>query len=350
MATREEANPFLKIWDDRVARALLRRAKLKFETAGQRISQGAAKVQKAATPIVREMAKETEKAVVGQIGLRVGRAEGAFRSVAQTREDLWNAAQFLYRFQDPYDRLKHPEGGPLSAIRDGMVEATTDIVNKAKKYAADPELIGPTIASKMKKAAVDYNPHVAPMAATAAEEFQRNRVVGGNQVEFVTDLAIDFGGAPAIRSAKLMAKAPKLTGVDRHLAEGFPLKEATRLAKPYEGKGHHWWPERGLEPIRLPNGDNLKIKLPEWLLNSPFNVSKPFGYSQGDHYRHHAEADSKFHGAAIFRGRPGWSAKKLGIEPYGVLGRVYYGMPAPTLSLAGAGLLSLIESVPEEEP
>ena len=107
--------------------------------------------------------------------------------------------------------------------------------------------------------------------------------------------------------------------------------------KPYDGKGHHSLiPERARLPDFLGGGP-----LPRAILDSPFNVVKPPGMTQGDFYELHYGVDPKFYGTKVRKGR--WSGRDLGLQRYDLPERIWYGTPNATKqAIAGAGVAGTV--------
>lgn len=94
--------------------------------------------------------------------------------------------------------------------------------------------------------------------------------------------------------------------------------------------------------------------IPDWIMESRFNVTKPRGMSQGDFYENHFGTDPRMYGARLPRavnGGKGWSGKRLGLERYSGLKQVWQRTPDAWKDLAWAtgldGALGLAQSDPE---
>jgi len=74
--------------------------------------------------------------------------------------------------------------------------------------------------------------------------------------------------------------------------QGFTTTQAWYLTQPYTGVGHHF-----------PFTQRIACRwgLPDWLLNSPYNVLKPGKISRERFYELHYMVDPDFHGAAFPR-------------------------------------------------
>ncbi|MBU1378594.1 MAG: hypothetical protein KKE02_02340 [Alphaproteobacteria bacterium] len=131
-----------------------------------------------------------------------------------------------------------------------------------------------------------------------------------------------------------MSKAERIL---MHERQGFSKAKATHLAGAYTGRGHHAIiPERARLPTWAGGG-----RVPRAILDSPFNVLKPEGITRGEFYPLHSKVDSHFYGTGFPRrmGLGGWSSKVLGIEKYGLPGRLWYGTPGPTKVVVGGAAI-----------
>ncbi|MBS0334717.1 MAG: hypothetical protein JSS35_18255 [Proteobacteria bacterium] len=119
----------------------------------------------------------------------------------------------------------------------------------------------------------------------------------------------------------------------RRVAQGFDEGTAGYLSKRYEGMGDHAVIPRRQDSIAgIPTPWLKDVSIPDWIMNSPFNVSKPRGVSQGDFYEYHYGVDPKFYGARLpqnLNGGRGWSGKRLGLERYSGLQQAW--MRAPNI-------------------
>ena len=86
--------------------------------------------------------------------------------------------------------------------------------------------------------------------------------------------------------------------------------------------------------------------LPRAYSDGPFNRLAPEGMTRGDFYERHFRVDPDFYGTKLPArvGGERWRGKALGLEKYGLPGRLYYGSPAPLKARVG-GLTSAAGSV-----
>jgi hypothetical protein len=138
---------------------------------------------------------------------------------------------------------------------------------------------------------------------------------------------------PALEAASVatlrppLATLPSLSKIDKYRALNFSDLEAGYLAQEYNGMGHHFIPRRVGKALRIP----------DWYMESPWNKLKPNGITIGDMYELHAKVDPYFYGARLPKNiGKSWSSKRIGIQKYGLPGRLWHG--SPTLLKATAAL------------
>jgi hypothetical protein len=136
-------------------------------------------------------------------------------------------------------------------------------------------------------------------------------------------------GPGAARAAGLVTDMSHMAQVEKGLAQGFRFKDAIHLADLYKGEGHHFLQKKiGYK----------KLNLPRSVMESRFNVLKPANITRGEMYTLHAKADPHYSGSRLTgKGKgSGWSAKRLGIETAGPLGRLWLGSPRPLKIAVGS--------------
>ena len=117
-----------------------------------------------------------------------------------------------------------------------------------------------------------------------------------------------------MRSGKAVGVAE--SGSAKFIRQGFKPAQAEYLAESYVGMGHHFIPRR--------------TGLPSAISDSSLNVLKPNGISRGDFYELHYKVDPYFFNANFPKAIGGsWRGSSLGLEKYGVVGRIWYGSPTP---------------------
>jgi hypothetical protein len=220
-----------------------------------------------------------------------------------------------------------------------MINAANNIVDYAFNAPSQPGKVAADIGNQFSKWNRELNPYATPQADNLGGELNRNFQIGMNQGEVGADAAALAFGSGALKVVPRLAPISEAAETARFMKQGFSPEKAARLARPYDGMGHHFVPKRFKMPESLsgvPMLDSLAgQKLPPWLSNGVYNLLKPDNISQGGFYELHYAVDPKFHGAPIFRGKPGWSGRALGLKKYGLLGRLWQGSPAPLNAVSG---------------
>lgn len=295
----------------------------------------------------------TARLIAGMIGRTQGRPEGVRRGVVHNLQGVYEGAKGVlhYSTSPAYRREVDRQLGALyhQAAQEARREG---LGNYARRQATD------FVVRTARQVNHDVNPRATPMRATIGEEFRRGRELGGNEGELAFDVGSTFlGGGMVAKGLRTLGVGVKAAKAEKYLAQGFSQGEAEYLARPYANRdrmGHHVFPRKGvMQYAREPwvkdrpwlkaafKGLPQEIKdfrLPELILDSPFNVIEPRGISLGDMYELHARIDPKFTGARLARGMRSWRARRLGIEPYPMAGRIWHGTPGPMMIGAGAGL------------
>jgi len=97
-----------------------------------------------------------------------------------------------------------------------------------------------------------------------------------------------------------------------------------------------------------------KAPIPKWLMDSPLNVSRPRGLSQGDFYEYHYGVDPNFYGGSLpphLNGGRGWSGNRLGSERYDGLGRTWARIPPIWKDhYAGVNFGDALRQLPQNPP
>jgi hypothetical protein len=269
-----------------------------------------------------------------------GNVAGVARGGVHAVEGLADGAVFAGRLIDQFDVLKSPRGqSAVELLARGGLGAGRNAADYVRKAVADPRSVVRDVSDKAQRWRRALDPSATPAAPTFTRELRRNFDIGQNQGEVLFDAASLFVGGPAAKTIKGLGRVSNVGNVERYLAQGFSSRAATHLAEPYpsSGMGHHFIPRRA--------------KLPESYSDSVFNVLKPDGVSRGDFYELHYKVDPKYHGGRVVRGE-GWSGKKLGLEEYGLAGRLWHGSPPPLKARVGglgAGAGAAMNSPGEQE-
>jgi hypothetical protein len=280
------------------------------------------------------------KALGGTVGFLGGVLTSPLRSVYHAAGDLKDAALFAGKLVNPFDAEGRAEAA--GQARDEIHGA----LQYGRSVIANPgQLVGD--ASAAGKAAVQsMNPFSAPTADTAGDEMKHQFGIGMNVGEAAANVAGLFGGGEAIagiRAARAF-EATREASIAKSMAQGLDEETAQYLSKAYEGKGHHAIIPQRFETISsekwgIPIPAVLEgKKIPKLIMDSPFNVSRPRGMSQGDFYDYHYGVDGNFYGARLpsgLNGGRGWSGKRLNLERYSFPQRLWDGTPTIWKDVAG---------------
>jgi hypothetical protein len=188
----------------------------------------------------------------------------------------------------------------------------------------------------------NLNPFATPLGATPSEAFARKFRLGMNDGEVGANVtALATGGAETRAIARLAGASEAMTA-EKLAKLGYSPADAAYLGAPYEGVGSHF-------PISRAAGRDLG--LPQWMVDSPFNVSRP-NVSRYDFMKHHFEVDPSYYGGPM-RGRrgrgSGFSGRAAGFQRRNGLDRLWHGTPAATKGLVGGVLGAPVGYVQMEE-
>jgi hypothetical protein len=220
-------------------------------------------------------------------------------------------------------------------------EVAADYVRKG---FANPAGVRQDILNAGHKLRVDIDPTATPVAPTFTGEMARRFGIGLNQGQLGWNVASLVAGTPALKAVEGLGAVADATSAAKFAEMGFTDAQTARLAESYAGAGHHSPVSQSLAK---------RLGLPGWLRDSDFNVVKPDGMNQGDFYDFHYRVDPQYYGSGFSPkiGGPGWSGKKLGLQKYGLLNRIWYGTPTPLAGVSGAaGAAGLSEHDPKQEP
>jgi hypothetical protein len=234
--------------------------------------------------------------------------------------------------------------------------ATHGALQYGRGVAADPSRLARDAVSGGKAAVQSVVP--TSIADTALGEFGHELGLGMNAGETAANI-VGFFAAPEVvgglNAARTFA-ATREANVAKFLARGFDEPTARYLAKPYEGMGDHAViPRRQDSVAGIPIPRLKKVSIPDWIMDSPLNVSKPRGMSQGDFYEYHYSVDPRFYGARLpsdLNGGMGWSGKRLGLDRTSGLEAAWVRTPQiwkdyPTGVLAGDSVGQLPQNTAE---
>jgi hypothetical protein len=224
----------------------------------------------------------------------------------------------------------------------------TDAVTEAGRYVSDfgggRRTLGGEVARELRKANVRLNPAATPPAKTLGGEVRRNFEIGANQGELAADVAPFFVAGPgAIPVGRMATRVRPLTKADyrKH-----PEERAAWLAEPYTGRGHHSWAQAKMLKVEK-KLDSLGLGLLSKALaryrESPFNVLKPEGMTNGQFLPLHVGVDPSYHGGNAPKHVDGgrWSAKDLHFAKYPWHLQTWRGIPGPLKARIGGGVVSM---------
>ena len=252
--------------------------------------------------------------------------------------------QIVLHVLDPFYAPLHPKSPAVLPLSQAAVGA----LHAGKEAALHP-------AHALHRANVALNPGASPIAPTVGAEAQRRFSIGQNQGEVAFDVLSGIAGPEAMAARALPAEEQAA----RWMAKGLTEPQARYMAEPYAGMGHHYYP-RGAKlpskvgPAPLPKSlAGRPMPLPRVISDSPFNVLKPPGISRGDMYEKHYQVDLDFHAARLPRhlGKS-WQGKALGIQKYGLAGRVVHGAPPAlkrTVGGAAGGVGGVVSAAHREK-
>lgn len=266
----------------------------------------------------------TARVAAGGIGYLIGLPVGVGRAG-------WHALQGLDDGLHFAESLASPEGR-TKAWNDTRA-ATHSALQYGRSVVANPSRLSNDAASAGKDAIHSLVPFTTPMASTALGELSHEFGIGMNAGETATNVA-GVIAAPEVfeglNAARTFA-ATREANVAKFMAQGFDEPTARYLAKPYEGQGDHAVVQKSRKSIFGFKTPLLKdVPIPRSVMDSPLNVSRPRGLSQGDFYEYHYRVDPQFYGgklpAQLNEGK-GWSGNRLGLERDGGLARAWGRIP-----------------------
>jgi hypothetical protein len=275
----------------------------------------------------------------GRAAQTVGNGFGVVRGVWHSAEGLGKAADFVGRLLDPYDAEQY--GADQSAWGQ-LYGAASSSVGYLKNGFTDPSGVIRDIKDGAHKINLANNPSATPMADTFGGEMRRRFAIGANEGELGWDAGSTLYGGAASKALRGLGALDEAAGTAKFIGKGFTPAQAAHLAAPYEdGMGHHF----------VPLSVAAKRGLPKAFTESSFNVLKPNNISRGDFYELHYRVDPRFHVARLPKKVGGglWSGDDLGIPKYGLLGRLWYGSPAPLNAAYGAAGLAGFGNHPDAD-
>ncbi|THD62420.1 hypothetical protein [Phenylobacterium sp.] len=253
------------------------------------------------------------QAVGGTTGFLIGLPAGALRGGWHALEGVGHGLNFVGGLFAP--------GGVAKAWNEASA-AAHDALQYGRSAIVDPSRLAKDAISEGAAAIHSLNPFTAPQTDTALGEFGHELGVGANWGETLTNIAGAFAApevAAGVDAARTFA-ATRDANIAEMMGRGMDEPTATYLSKPYKGQGEHAVIPQAQDRILGFKTPWLKdVTISDWIMNSPLNVSKPRGMSQGDFYEYHFGVDPRFYGARLpqgLNGGKGWSGKRLGLERY----------------------------------
>ncbi|HEY1927611.1 MAG TPA: hypothetical protein VGG92_09110 [Caulobacteraceae bacterium] len=254
------------------------------------------------------------RGAAGLAGYLAGLPTGVLRAGWDAVEGVGHGLNFVHHLLDSSDAR-------AEAWNDAQTTAH-DVLQYGRSVFADPSRLASDVVSGVGAANRGLNPLATPIPETASDAFGHELGIGANTGETLTNIAGAFAApevAAGIDAARTFA-ATREANVAKFMGQGFDEPTARYLSKPYDGMGDHALISRSQNAILGFKTSLLKnVPIPDWIKDSPLNVSKPRGMSQGDFYEYHYGVDPQFYGAGLPRdlnGGKGWSGKRLGAERY----------------------------------
>jgi hypothetical protein len=250
-------------------------------------------------------------------------------------------------FMNPVYGLVH---SPRQAPSQLLANAANSAVDRSLSALSHPDSLARDAGTQLNEWNVELNPFASPQADTLVGEFNRNFRIGANQGEVGATAASLAYGSAAAKVIPRLAPISRAAETAKFIDQGFEPKLAEYLAEPYDGNGHHSpIPRRFKYPktilnVPLPKSLIGKPVLPRVLSDSPFNVLKPDNISRGGFYELHFKVDPEMDIARLpSRFGGAWNGNALGLQKFGLLGRVWNGSPAALNSAVGTAALSGIQ-------
>jgi hypothetical protein len=273
------------------------------------------------------------------VGLPLGVGRGALHAVEGVGQGLNFAASLL-------------SPGGREAARDEAAAAAHSALQYGRSVMADPSRLGSDLTAQGTSAIHNLVPFTTPMADTALGEMGHDFGIGMNAGETAANVA-GLVAAPELADGLIAARsfaATREANVAKMMGQGVDEQTARYLSKSYDGQGDHALIPRRQASIKIPQLGEVAI--PDWIMNSPLNVSKPRGMSQGDFYEYHYAVDPRFYGARLpsdLNGGKGWSGRRLGLERYSGVQRAWARTPTFWKDTAtGLALSDALNSLPPD--
>jgi hypothetical protein len=259
------------------------------------------------------------KTVAGTVAYAGGALEGAPLAVVHAVGDIKDAGLFGLQWAGAL--------GPQAQARANREarDAAGGVLRYAQAAVDHPSKVVSDLRGAAGNAVDSISPFNADMSGSLGDVWNHQLQHGRNFGEGVTNVAGMFVGGEVLQGLRAADafEATRAARIEKFVDQGANPKLAEYLAQPYGGMGHH---------SVISRKSATKINLPNWLVDSPVNLSLPRGMSRGDFYEHHYRVDPKAGGfrlpAELNEGM-GWRPKELGLTKYGLPERVWRGTPVP---------------------
>ena len=212
--------------------------------------------------------------------------------------------------------------------------ATHNALQYGRSVLADPSRLASDAVYGAKAANRSLNPFATPIPGTASGAFNHELGIGANGGETLANIVGAFATpefAGGVNAARTFA-ATREANISEMTRKGVEEQTAGYLSKRYDGQGDHVLiPRRQDSIVGIKTPWLKKVPIPDWIMDSPLNVSKPRGMSQGDFYEYHYGVDPRFYGARLPRdlnGGKGWSGNRLGLDRFDGPERIWKRMPS----------------------
>jgi hypothetical protein len=249
----------------------------------------------------------------GAMGYIVGLPWSAIRAGRHAVEGVEDGVNFARSLLSPEGRAE--------ALNEAM-SATHNALQYGRSVMADPSELTHDAISGLAAANRSLNPLATPIPDTASGAFGHELDIGANAGETLTNIvgAVALPEVAEGLNAVRTFAATRDANIAKFMGQGFDEATARYLSKPYKGQGEHAIIPQAQDRILGFKPPWLgKVTIPDWIMDSPLNVSKPRGLSQGDFYEYHYGVDPHFYGSRLPRylnGGKGWSGGQLGAERY----------------------------------
>lgn len=266
------------------------------------------------------------RSAAGMAGYAVGLPAGVLRGGLHALEGVGHGLNFVGGLiVSPQERS--------AAWNDAQAKAHSAL-QYGRSVMADPSRLASDALAGAKAANRSLNPLGTTIPDTASGAFDHELGIGANGGETLANIA-GFFAAPefvgGVNAAHGFA-ATREVNVAKMVGQGLNEPTARYLSKRYEGRGDHALIPKAQDFIMGVEAPAWfkKVQIPEWIMDSPLNVSKPRGLSQGDFYDYHYQVDPRYYGSKLpkrLNGGKGWSGERQGVERYSGAQRLWARTP-----------------------